>query len=125
MPEKTYTESQVYIAMCLIEEIVAPCFSTTPWDVRRGQIGINALRNEVMTLIEPVDAAWSRACAAYDRSIDEWAANPTDPGSFDYEFVPGSFDYEFVPFWLRNAVDWGDGSEPPRVRGTTVTEQAA
>lgn len=99
-----YSFDDMLAAMCIIEEIVAPLGAGQPWLAYRDNVGINQLRDDIITsgLIAAAQADWDQTYQLYEAGELE---------------DPGAFDYEFIPFWLRNAVKW-DASEGPQLRGT-------
>lgn len=118
MAGPVYGYDHAFAAMCIIEEIVDPNLAGTPWQDYRDKWGINGIRDVVLTkLAGPCDDAWNRANARYEEQFNTWqATHQDDPARVTQPSEPGSFDYEFVPFWLRNCVDWND--EHPRVKGS-------
>ncbi len=102
-----------FAAMCMIEEMVDPIGqlpdAPNPWTDWRDQVGINELREFVITTLAPaVNAAWDKAYAAYEAAVSAEVAAA--------QFDPGAFDYDFIPSWLRVAVKWDDPAGP-RVLG--------
>lgn len=142
MAERVFSYDEVFAAMCIMEEIADPQLkdAPTPWQDYRDMWGIGGLRDAVISkLAHACDQAWDRAKERYETKFTNWGARreaarlrnehtgawePTpewlqaNPEPTD----PGSFDYEFVPMWIRLCVDWSDLNEGPRVKGTTVSE---
>jgi hypothetical protein len=109
MAERIWNFDEAFAAMCIMEEVAQSVMpdADQPWEDYRSQVGINQLRDDILTLLaHECDQAWSRTQARYE-------ANPQLDD-------PGSFDYEFVPTWLRLHVEWTNNG--PRVRNPTSVE---
>ena len=114
LTEATVKRDHALAAMCIMEEIVDPCYTDAPrpWEVYRELHGIGELRAVVIDRLAPAaDAAWDRAWERHNARHDDDPAKNREPGSFDYEFVP---------VWLRECVDWSDDTNGPRVRGSAA-----
>jgi hypothetical protein len=128
MPEaRTYSYDEMHAALCIFEEMVSPNLADAgnPWEDFRRQHGVNALRDLVINdLATPCNEAWDRAYKRYEAADEAWVTERAKEQAIEkWRFweknnprptEPGSFDYEFVPVWIRECVDWSLSQPQPR-----------